>query len=329
MDKTYMGMFEQGLDFQKKMMENFSDAINMSGKFAETQQSYMNAMESYGKLFDFWNRCAWKPGEGAGDGAASENCKKFIDEMSRMSFGFFNTKQIDELNEMLTRSADLGKAFMDSTESFMAPWSDRKEEIGECIQGMLRGDVESGKKYMDLITQAYSESAGKVLNSNNIGLTKDQMSENMMLCDAYFRMMLSYIRMLAGIQGVMKEAGEEMWQRSSKKISSEGSIDFRDFYDMWLEIYSKAINDFYFTDEFGEFLRELADNSSDFKKKSDKFMERMLSPLPVPVDSDMKSLYKTVYDLRKEVRELRKEIEALKEAAAAAKGVDSSENGGK
>ncbi len=58
-------------------------------------------------------------------------------------------------------------------------------------------------------------------------------------------------------------------------------------------------------------------------------MERMLSPLPVPVDSDMKSLYKTVYDLRKEVRELRKEIEALKEAAAAAKGVDSSENGGK
>ena len=98
---------------------------------------------------------------------------------------------------------------------------------------------------------------------------------------------------------------------------------------MWLEIYSKAINDFYFTDEFGEFLRELADNSSDFKKKSDKFMERMLSPLPVPVDSDMKSLYKTVYDLRKEVRKLRKEIEALKEAAAAAKGVDSSENGGK
>ena len=54
MDKTYMGMFEQGLDFQKKMMENFSDAINMSGKFAETQQSYMNAMESYGKLFDFF-----------------------------------------------------------------------------------------------------------------------------------------------------------------------------------------------------------------------------------------------------------------------------------
>ena len=39
----------------------------------------------------------------------------------------------------------------------------------------------------------------------------------------------------------------------------------------------------------------------------------MLAFLPIPTNTDMKSLYKTVYDLRKDVRDLKKELEALKE----------------
>ena len=38
----------------------------------------------------------------------------------------------------------------------------------------------------------------------------------------------------------------------------------------------------------------------------------MLSSLPIPTNSEMKSVYKTVYDLRKDVRDLKKEIAALR-----------------
>ena len=39
-----------------------------------------------------------------------------------------------------------------------------------------------------------------------------------------------------------------------------------------------------------------------------KVYERMLSTLPIPTNTDMKSLYKTVYDLRKDVRDLKKAL---------------------
>ena len=50
-----------------------------------------------------------------------------------------------------------------------------------------------------------------------------------------------------------------------------------------------------------------------------KVLERMLSSLPIPTNTDMKSLYKTVYDLRKEVRDLKKALAALEETK---KGVE-------
>ena len=81
----------------------------------------------------------------------------------------------------------------------------------------------------------------------------------------------------------------------------------------WIKVNSEAINDFYFTDEFAAFMGEYANNAYDFKMKSDEFMENVLSILPIPTNSEMKSLYKTVYDLRKDVRDLKKEMEALRQ----------------
>jgi hypothetical protein len=43
-----------------------------------------------------------------------------------------------------------------------------------------------------------------------------------------------------------------------------------------------------------------------------KVQERMLASLPIPTNSDMNSLYRTVYDLRKAVRDLTREIEGMK-----------------
>ena len=94
---------------------------------------------------------------------------------------------------------------------------------------------------------------------------------------------------------------------------SEKSITFKEFYDMWIRVNSEAINRFYFTDEFAEFMGEYANNAYDFKKKSDEFLESILSVLPVPTDSEMKSVYKTVYELRKEVHGLKKEISELQQ----------------
>ena len=46
-------------------------------------------------------------------------------------------------------------------------------------------------------------------------------------------------------------------------------------------------------------------------------MEKMLAQIPVPTNTEMKSLYKPVYDLRKEVAALQKQVQELEKKAAA------------
>ena len=50
-----------------------------------------------------------------------------------------------------------------------------------------------------------------------------------------------------------------------------------------------------------------------------KVYERALSALPIPTNTDMKSLYKTVYDLRKEVRDLSRAVAGMTAPAAETK----------
>ena len=119
--------------------------------------------------------------------------------------------------------------------------------------------------------------------------------------------------MSVNVQNILRDANTELWEKIQEITGdSEKSMTFKEFYDMWIKVNSEAINKFYFTDEFAEFMGEYANNAYDFKKKSDEFLESILSVLPVPTDSEMKSVYKTVYELRKDIRDLKKEVAALR-----------------
>ena len=62
------------------------------------------------------------------------------------------------------------------------------------------------------------------------------------------------------------------------------------------------------TEEFAKVFDEFSDKYAQYMSAQNKVYERMLSSLPIPTNTDMKSLYKTVYDLRKEVRDLKKAL---------------------
>ena len=70
------------------------------------------------------------------------------------------------------------------------------------------------------------------------------------------------------------------------------------------------------TDEFAKVFGDFSDRYAQFMIAQNKIYERMLSALPIPTNTDMKSLYKTVYDLRKDVRDLKKALEASESKGA-------------
>ena len=209
--------------------------------------------------------------------------------------------------------ADLGKTVNTAFAYFMAPWKDKREELLDCITKASTGDKESYARFVSLVTDAYQSSFGKLFNMNNIGITKDKADMNLQMLDSYVRMMFSYFEIAANVQNILRDANTELWQQVQELLADpEKEFTFKDFYDMWIKVNSAAVNKFYYTDEFADFINEYATNAYDFKIKADRFMESMLSSLPIPTNSEMKSVYKTVYDLRKDVRDLKKEIAALR-----------------
>ena len=86
---------------------------------------------------------------------------------------------------------------------------------------------------------------------------------------------------------------------------------------MWLKTNEQAFENFFASAEFTKAFNQFASDASQFKIKSDKLMEKMLAQIPVPTNTEMKSLYKTVYDLRKEVAALQKQVQELEKKAAA------------
>ena len=94
---------------------------------------------------------------------------------------------------------------------------------------------------------------------------------------------------------------------------------FRDFYNLWYKTTEDSLLKLFSTDEFAKVFDDFADKYSQYTIAMNKVYERALSALPIPTNTDMKSLYKTVYDLRKEVRDLSRAVAGMTAPAAETK----------
>ncbi len=322
-DSAWQKQFQENM---KKWMDLYADAFKMKdglsvfpfgkdmGDAAKVFDKFMNSMSIYTKLqaiwVDFAGEIATNPaeyfqisqkyitrtGELIGE-TAKDMWKPFIPE---------DMFSIIDSFESVGRNAD------EAYSEFMAPWLDNKEELSEYFNKFMAGDLQSSGKYISLLTKVYQDSFGKLFHLGSVGLFKDQTELNFTTFDSYVKFMLSFIEMMVSVQNILNDANKEFWSEITRLIEdSETSMTFKDFYEMWIKVNAKAINDFYFTDECAEFIGKFVDSASDFRIKYNEFVESLFGNLPIPTDSEMKSVYKTVYDLRKEIRNLKKEIKEL------------------
>lgn len=316
--KSYREAWDKWMDFS-----HVADGFHAANRFGGTSfpdaasmmERFMKSMTVYSKLFDFWKECIADTSEDAKDpvAAAAKYAEKSEELLRELSENLLKPILSEDAFSLLESYFELGSTVGCTFGDFMAPWLDRREEFLECMRRASAGDKDSYPQYMALLTDAYQESFGKLLRMNGVGIVKDKTALNFQVLDSYVRMMMSYFEMSVNVQNILRDANTELWEKLQEMTAdSEKSMTFKEFYDMWIKVNSEAINKFYFTDEFAEFMGEYANNAYDFKKKSDEFLESILSVLPVPTDSEMKSVYKTVYELRKEVHGLKKEIAELR-----------------
>ena len=278
-------------------------------------ERFLGSMSIYSKLFQLWQDMAnsWQDSVNDPLGAATKYADRSAALIRELSENILKPVMTEDIFSVWDSFYDLNGSVSSFFQDFSAPWMDRREDFLSCIQSAASGDTDSYSRYLHLVSEAYQESFGKLLNMNGVGMGKDAAAMNFQLMDSCIRMMISYFQISAGVQKNLYEANQDLWKQLQAKMEDpDKALTFKDFYDMWIRVNSNAINNFYFTDEFAEFLGGYADNAYDFKKNWDLFLESLLTALPVPTNTEMKSVYKTVYDLRKDVRALKKEIEALR-----------------
>ena len=316
--KSYQESWEQWKNFFSESA-GFSMPEGFKGTpfkdISSAMERFLGSMSVYSKLFEMWQDIAksWPDQMSDPVAAASKYADQSAALIRELSESILKPAMTEDVFSVWESFSDLSGTVSSFFQDFSAPWMDRREDFLSCVQSAAAGDMDSYSRYMDLLEEAYQESYGKLLNMNGVGMGKDQAAINLQLLDSYVRMMMSYFQMSVGVQKSLFEANQDLWKQMQEKMTDpEKAMTFKDFYDMWIRVNSNAINNFYFTDEFAAFLGGYADNAYDFKKNWDQFLESLLTALPVPTNSEMKSVYKTVYDLRKDVRSLKKEIEALR-----------------
>ncbi len=221
--------------------------------------------------------------------------------------------------------ADLGGSYatlfenMNGTfKSFASPWLPDQAAMTDIIRRMMEGDSEAYSDYIRYVSDAYTNSFGKIFNLVGIGVNREDTEQQAQTLDSYMRLMFSYTELVSLILKIARKTSEALTQDYAAAMT-DGSepMDFKKFYSMWLKTNEQAFENFFASAEFTKAFNQFASDASQFKIKSDKLMEKMLAQIPVPTNTEMKSLYKTVYDLRKEVAALQKQVQELEKKAAA------------
>ena len=146
------------------------------------------------------------------------------------------------------------------------------------------------------------------------GINREQTADYMNYVNKGNKALISMGELLAIISKTSKQSFEAIADKVKEDLAAGKTITtFRDFYNVWYSVTERAYEALLSTDAFAKAFGDFADKYGQFMMAQNKVLERMLSNLPIPTNTDMKSLYKTVYDLRKDVRDLKKALAASEE----------------
>lgn len=331
MMKTYQDMYA---NWQKQFADNplmktypwSYNLFNTGNTPFDIANKMMNSGKTYTDLFNIWQKLTGKsPME------TREEMMKFLEEnratFDRLAEDFLLPFVPETMRPLVAQSRELMKQYEGLGQDFAKPWLDISKKSTEEIQKMLQGDSSAYMGLYKSLNQAYEESFGKLFSATGLGLTKEQNEEIMSQFDSFFRMVLALTELMALVSDVSKDnmlSVVEAYQEMIKKGNAPKSM--KEFYDMWVKINEESFIKVFATPQFSQIFGEFSKRACEFKIHCDKVLERSLNWIPVPKNSDMASLYKTVYNLRKsdyanteEVQTLKNEVTALRQDVAALK----------
>ena len=295
-----------GMDFWKNfqgldMWKSFSPVLPNMGDFSNMFNYKIPGMELYTKVFDLWK----------GLGNPVTFAQDFQDKYLDLVQDVFHNAMPGNFGGMLDKPMELMDTCVNFYKENLAPWMEIDPSI---LNKLATGDSSAYTEFFQTFNEKYDETIGKYFEVAGLGLNRESNEEQMHAVNAYYKAMFASAELASQFANAMTQNSKTLAEQFEKAVAEGKNMStFRDFYNLWYKNTEDALMNLFATDEFTKVFNDFAEKYGNYMSASNKVMERALSSLPIPTNTDMRSLYKTVYDLRKQVRDLTRAIAGMTE----------------
>ena len=273
-----------------KMMPN-ADAFKDFAPFLKVP-----GFEGFTKVFDMWKSF------GDPNAMVQDFQDKYMDIIGNVIKSLFP----ENVQAFIMNPKDFMNMMVEYYKQFVSPWMEIDADI---MKRLAEGDPDAYIDFFKEYQAKYAEEIEKYFTVMGMGLNREANEDYMKAMNQWNKAMISMGELMAVITKTAQESFQQIAEKVQADLAEGKSITtFRDFYTVWYSVTEAAYEKLLATDEFAIVFDDFSDRYAQFMIAQNKVYERMLAFLPIPTNTDMKSLYKTVYDLRKDVRDLKRAL---------------------
>lgn len=273
-----------------KMMPN-ADAFKDFAPFLKVP-----GFEGFTKVFDLWKSF------GDPNAMVQDFQNKYMDVIGNVIKSLFP----ENVQAFVMNPTDFMNMMVEYYKQFVSPWMEIDADI---LKRISEGDPNAYIEFFKEYQAKYAEEIEKYFTVMGMGLNREANEDYMKAMNQWNKAMISMGELMAVIAKTAQESFQQIAEKVQADLAEGKSITtFRDFYTVWYSVTEAAYEKLLATDEFAIVFDDFSDRYAQFMIAQNKVYERMLAFLPIPTNTDMKSLYKTVYDLRKDVRDLKRAL---------------------
>ena len=204
------------------------------------------------------------------------------------------------------------EALSQQNDTFWKPWKDAAEDLTYLYNQSLLGDTAKLSEFYDLWQDTYAQTFGAVIKSPLMGNNAEFYEAQNQYMDQLVRLLVVSSEFSSKLSQVtqthLKNHMKDFMELVEK---NEQPKTYKEFYYYWSKQIESTLNAYFYTDEFAELLGEFSSAFAQARTRQNAVLERYLANTPIVLESDMRSLYKKVHEMKREIRSLKKELKEL------------------
>ncbi len=299
--------------FFKSLEEGNMDIISrMSGTSREVYERMKESNATYYNMYKLWSD-ATKDALNDNKEKAEEAYKTWKEDFRKNVLENYMAFAPESVRGLSDKLMELGNSYERVMGMLWEPWQESTSLFNDCMVKAFTMDPSAYREFLEGWRETYKATFAKMRDMPIVGIWREHLETQEDSIDKYYE----YVSVASDFWGrifeIAAETTEQVFQDYLETLEEGKDIKtYDDFYEYWASVLVKSYDKLFLSDDFSKVAGGVVNAMSDFKAYFDKLMEGYLQQWPIPKNSDMESLYKTVYDLKKEVRSLKKEMDDRK-----------------